>query len=97
MIGTYARERVTLKRWTGNNEYGDPVFSAVPILARVDRATRVIRNDHGALVDSDAMLLTEEPVTVLDSIVIDGREFPVLKVRRIDNVAWNLTHYEVFV
>lgn len=80
MIGPYTNNRVTWKRKTGQNEYGEPMAQDSEITCRLEPRRRVVRSSTGQEVVSELALYTQAAVKPEDLIGIEGVDYPVIAV-----------------
>lgn len=81
MLANYANQVVQWKRRLGVNPNGAPEYAASQTIAARAEYHRVLTvNDRGEQVTSQALVMTEAPVSLGDAIVWQGREFIVRNV-----------------
>lgn len=96
MFSGYLNQRVGWKKRTGETGYGSPVFDAeVIIKARVEFKRSLIRGKDGEERVSEALAITNTPVSDGDELVIDGREWTVLTAAPQAGLGGRISHYEV--
>jgi hypothetical protein len=97
MIEGYLNQRVVWKRKTGQNEYGEPETSSKSIKVRWDGKRRLVRDNEGREVVSEARVFCVEPVKPGDILEHGGREWPVIAVSTIPGLDGIDSHRECAV
>lgn len=97
MIEGYLNQRAVWKRKTGQNEYGEPETSSKSIKVRWEGKRRLVRDNQGQEVVSEARVFCVEPVKPGDKLEYAGREWPVIAVSTIPGLDGNESHREVAV
>ena len=80
MIEGYLNQRVVWKRKTGQNEYGEPVTKKKTIKVRWEGKRRLVRDNEGREVVSEARVFCIEPVKPGDILKYEDRDWPVISV-----------------
>ena len=97
MIEGYLNQRAVWKRKTGSNEYGEPVTSSKTIKVRWEGKRRLVRDNEGREVVSEARAFCIEPVKPGDELEFDGRSWPVIAVSTVPGLDGKESHREVAV
>ena len=97
MIEGYLNQRAVWKRKTGQNEYGEPVTKQKTIKVRWEGKRRLVRDNEGREVVSEARVFWVEPVKPGDILEHGGREWPVIAVSSVPGLDGNESHREVAV
>lgn len=103
MLELYANQEFGWRHRTGTKDNGTAIFNparpAAPLTVkgRIDYKRRLIRNEKGEQVVSEARVLTMSAVDVGDIVVIGGREWPVLKAGPEFGLLGEELHREVFL
>jgi len=97
MIEGYLNQRAVWKRKTGSNEYGEPVTKQKTIKVRWEGKRRLVRDNEGREVVSEARVFCVEPVKPGDILEHGGREWPVIAVSSVPGLDGNESHREVAV
>ena len=80
MIQNYLNQTATWHYVTGLNEYGEPSTSSKTIKVRWEGKRRLVRDNEGREVVSEARVFCTEAVKPGDELEIDGRRWPVIAV-----------------
>ena len=97
MIEGYLNQGAVWKRKTGSNEYGEPVTKQKTIKVRWEGKRRLVRDNEGREVVSEARVFCVEPVKPGDILEHGGREWPVIAVSSVPGLDGNESHREVAV
>jgi hypothetical protein len=97
MIEGYMNQRAVWKRKTGQNEYGEPETSSKSIKVRWEGKRRLVRDNEGREVVSEARVFCVEPVKPGEILEHGGREWPVIAVSTIPGLDGSESHREVAV
>ncbi len=97
MIEGYLNQRAVWKRKTGSNEYGEPVTKQKTINVRWEGKRRLVRDNEGREVVSEARVFCVEPVQPGDILEHGGREWPVIAVSTVPGLDGKESHREVAV
>jgi hypothetical protein len=97
MIEGYLNQRAVWKRKTGQNEYGEPVTKKKSIKVRWEGKRRLVRDNEGREVVSEARVFCVEPVKPGDILEHGGREWPVIAVSTIPGLDGKESHRECAV
>ena len=88
-------QRAVWKRKTGQNEYGEPSTSSKTIKVRWEGKRRLVRDNEGREVVSEARVFCVEPVKPGDILEHGGREWPVIAVSTVPGLDGSESHREV--
>ena len=80
MITGYLNQTAIWHYVTGVNEYGEPSTSSKSIKVRWEGKRRLVRDNEGREVVSEARVFCTESVKPGDELGIDGRRWPVIAV-----------------
>ena len=97
MIKGYLNQTATWHCATGQNEYGEPVTSSKTIKVRWEGKRRLVRDNQGREVVSEARVFCVEPVKPGDILEHGGREWPVIAVTTVPDLSGKEAHREVAV
>ena len=97
MIEGYLNQRVVWKRKTGSNEYGEPVTKQKTIKVRWEGKRRLVRDNEGREVVSEARVFCIEPVKPGDILKYEDRDWPVIAVSIVPGLDGSENHREVAV
>ena len=97
MIEGYLNQKAVWKRKTGSNEYGEPVTKQKTIKVRWEGKRRLVRDNEGREVVSEARVFCVEPVKPGDELEIGGREWPVIAVSTVPGLDGKEAHREMAV
>ena len=97
MIEGYLNQRVVWKRKTGQNEYGEPVTKQKTIKVRWEGKRRLVRDNEGREVVSEARVFCIEPVKPGDILKYEDRDWPVISVSIVPGLDGSENHREVAV
>ena len=97
MIEGYLNQRAVWKRKTGQNEYGEPVTKQKTIKVRWEGKRRLVRDNKGREVVSEARVFCVAPVKPGDILEHGGREWPVIAVSTVPGLDGKESHREVAV
>lgn len=96
MLDGYDNQTVQLRRYLKSDAYGKPVYSdPEPIPCRLQYDRKLVRNDKGETVVSEAGLYTVVEVGALDAITIDGRDVRAVSISRKVDLDGRYDHTEV--
>jgi len=79
------------------NEYGEPETSSKSIKVRWEGKRRLVRDNEGREVVSEARVFCIEPVKPGDELEFDGRSWPVIAVSTVPGLDGKEAHREVAV
>jgi hypothetical protein len=80
------------------NEYNEPTFSPpLTINVRFEQAQKLVKNEVGEDVLSEARLYSELPIAVGDKIEYDGREWIVISVKSSPDFNGIIHFWEVYL
>ena len=97
MIEGYLNQRAIWKRKTGSNEYGEPVTKQKTIKVRWEGKRRLVRDNEGREVVSEARVFCIEPVKPGDILKYEDRDWPVISVSIVPGLDGSENHREVAV
>ena len=98
MIQNYLNQTATWHYTTGEmNEYGEPVTSSKTIKARWEGKRRLVRDNEGREVVSEARVFCIEPVKPGDILKYEDRDWPVIAVSTVPGLDGSESHREVAV
>ncbi|HHY08218.1 MAG TPA: hypothetical protein GX530_06805 [Corynebacteriales bacterium] len=97
MIEGYLNQGAVWKRKTGSNEYGEPVTKQKSIKVRWEGKRRLVRDNQGREVVSEARVFCVEAVKPGDELEFDGRRWPVIAVSCVPGLDGAENHREVAV
>jgi hypothetical protein len=97
MIEGYLNQRAVWKRKTGSNEYGEPVTKQKSIKVRWEGKRRLVRDNQGREVVSEARVFCVEAVQAGDELEHGGRRWPVIAVSTVPGLDGAENHREVAV
>ena len=80
MIRDYLNQTATWKRVIGRNMYGEPETEEKEIHVRWEGKRRMVRNNEGQEVVSEARAFCVEPVQPGDILQYAGHDWPVIAV-----------------
>lgn len=90
-------QRAVWKRKTGQNEYGEPETSSKSIKVRWEGKRRLVRDNQGQEVVSEARVFCVEPVKPGDILKYEDREWPVIAVSTVPDLGGKEAYREVAV
>ena len=97
MIEGYLNQRAVWKRKTGQNEYGEPITKQKTIKVRWEGKRRLVRDNEGREVVSEARVFCIEPVKPGDILKYEDRDWPVIAVSTVPGLDGSESHREVAV
>jgi hypothetical protein len=97
MIEGYLNQRAVWKRKTGSNEYGEPVTKQKTIKVRWEGKRRLVRDNEGREVVSEARVFCIEPVKPGDILEYEDRDWPVIAVSTVPGLDGKENHRECAV
>ena len=97
MIEGYLNQRAVWKRKTGSNEYGEPVTRQKTINVRWEGKRRLVRDNQGREVVSEARVFCTEAVKPGDELEFNGRRWPVIAVSTVPGLDGKENHRECAV
>ena len=97
MIKDYLNQTAIWHYVTGQNEYGEPQTSSKPIKVRWEGKRRLVRDNEGREVVSEARVFCTEAVKPGDELEFDGRSWPVIAVSTVPDLGGKEAHREVAV
>ena len=97
MIQVYLNQIATWKRVVGQNMYGEPKTEEKGIKVRWEGKRRLVRDNEGQEVVSEARVFCIEPVQPGDLLEYAGREWPVIAVSTVPDLGGKEAYREVAV
>jgi len=97
MIKDYLNQTATWHYVTGLNEYGEPSTSSKSIKVRWEGKRRLVRDNEGREVVSEARVFCTESVKPGDELGIDGRRWPVIAVSTVPGLDGKEAYREVAI
>ena len=97
MIRDYLNQTAIWKRVVGQNMYGEPETEEKEIRVRWEGKRRLVRDNEGREVVSEARVFCVEPVKPGDILEHGGREWPVIAVSTVPGLDGKESHREVAV
>lgn len=97
MIGDYLNQTATWHYVTGLNSYGEPTTSSKTISVRWEGKRRLVRDNEGREVVSEARVFCTEEVKIGDELEYGGRKWPVISVSTVPGLDGAENHREVAV
>ena len=97
MIRDYLNQTATWKRVVGQNMYGEPETERKEIRVRWEGKRRLVRDNEGREVVSEARVFCVEPVKPGDILEHGGREWPVIAVSTVPGLDGSENHREAAV
>ena len=97
MIQGYLNQTATWHYTTGLNEYGEPSTSSKSIKVRWEGKRRLVRDNEGREVVSEARVFCTEAVKPGDELELDGRRWPVIAVSTVPDLSGKEAYREVAV
>ena len=95
MIQGYLNQTATWHCVTGQNEYGEPSTSNKTIKGRWEGNRRLVRDNQGREVVSEARVFCVEAVQAGDELEHGGRRWPVIAVSTVPGLDGTISHREV--
>jgi hypothetical protein len=97
MISGYLNQTATWHYVTGLNSYGEPTTSSKTISVRWEGKRRLVRDNQGREVVSEARVFCVDAVKPGDELEFDGRRWPVIAVSTVPGLDGVENHREVAV
>ena len=97
MIKGYLNQTAIWHYVTGMNEYGEPQTISKTIKVRWEGKRRLVRNNEGREVVSEARVFCIEPVKPGDILKYEDRDWPVIAVSTVPGLDGSESHREVAV
>jgi len=97
MIQDYLNQIATWKRVIGQNMYGEPEFDTKEIKVRWEGKRRLVRDNEGREVVSEARVFCMGAIKPGDLLEYNGREWPVIAVSTVPGLDGKEAHREVAV
>ncbi len=97
MIRCYLNQTAIWKYVIGQNMYGEPETEEKEIKVRWEGKRRLVRDNEGREVVSEARVFCTEAVKPGDELEFDGRSWPVIAVSTVPGLDGAENHREVAV
>lgn len=97
MIRDYLNQTAIWKRVVGQNMYGEPETEEKEIRVRWEGKRRLVRDNEGQEVVSEARVFCTDPVQPGDFLEYAGKEWPVIAVSTVPGLDGKESHREVAV
>lgn len=97
MIKGYLNQTAIWHYVTGQNEYGEPQTSSKTIKVRWECKRKLVRDNEGREVVSEARVFCTDHVKPGDELEFDGRRWPVIAVSTVPGLDGKEAHREVAV
>lgn len=97
MIRNYLNQTAIWHYVTGQNEYGEPEFGSRAIKVRWEGKRRLVRDNEGREVVSEARVFCTEAVKPGDELEFGGRRWPVIAVSTVPGLDGKESHREAAV
>ena len=97
MMRDYLNQAATWHYVTGLNEYGEPSTSSKTIKVRWEGKRRLVRDNEGREVVSEARVFCTDSVKPGDELEFGGRRWPVIAVSTVPGLDGKEVHREVAV
>ena len=97
MIRSYMNQLATWHYVTGQNCYGEPTTNSKSISVRWEGKRRLVRDNEGREVVSEARVFCTEAVKPGDELEFDGRRWPVIAVSTVPGLDGTESFREVAV
>ena len=97
MIRDYLNQTAVWKSVIGQNMYGEPETVEKEIRVRWEGKRRLVRDNEGREVVSEARVFCVEPVKPGDELEFDGRRWPGISVSIVPGLDGSESHREVAV
>ena len=97
MIQDYLNQTATWKRVIGQNMYGEPEFDTKEIKVRWEGKRRLVRDNEGREVVSEARVFCMGAIKPGDLLEYNGREWPVIAVSTVPGLDGKESHRECAV
>lgn len=94
MIADYLNQTATLKKVTGYNEFAEPITESKVIQVRWEGKRRLVRDNQGQEVVSEARFFCLEEVQPGDIIEYGGKEWPVITVSEVPDLDGRVIYRE---
>ena len=95
MIKGYLNQTATWHNVTGLNSYGEPSTSSKSINVRWEGKRRLVRDNQGREVVSEARVFCVDAVKPGDELEFNGRRWPVIAVSCVPGLDGVENHHEV--
>jgi hypothetical protein len=97
MIEGYLNQRAVWKRVVGQNMYGEPETKQKAIKVRWEGKRRLVRDNQGREVVSEARVFCVDAVKPGDILKYEDRDWPVISVSIVPGLDGSESHREVAV
>jgi hypothetical protein len=98
MIRAYMTDPVTLRILSGRDAWQEPAWNSLPVMAKVEWGSRLVRNAKGEQVTAAAVVYLPPSVSQItheDRVMIDGIEHAIIRIERKED--FSFSHVEVFI
>ena len=95
MIDAYLNQRAVWHRTVGHNDYNEPILKRKTVRVRWEGKRRLVRDNEGREVVSEARVFCMANVKTGDRLEYDGRAWPVIAVSIIPGLDGAESHREV--
>lgn len=94
----YFKDSVSVQNYIGVNDFGDTQYSsAADMLCRVEYKTQETLDSKGNKVISTAVIYSDEPISPLSIVFVNGVRYTVKSCSPITNLMGKLDHYEIIL
>lgn len=97
MIRNYLNQTATWKRVIGQNMYGEPETEEKEIKVRWEGKRRLVRDNEGREIVSEARVFCVEPVKPGDILKYEDREWPVIAVSTVPDLSGKEAYREAAI
>ena len=97
MIRCYLNQTAIWKYVIGQNMYGEPETEEKEIKVRWEGKRRLVRDNEGREVVSEARVFCTEAVKPGDELEFDGRSWPVIAVSTVPDLSGKESHREAAI
>lgn len=94
----YFNDSISVQNYIGVNDFGDSQYSSVTDMrCRVEYKTQETLDFKGNKVISTAVIYSDEPITPLSIVFVNGARYTVKSCSPITNLMGSLDHYEIIL
>uniref|UniRef100_A0A6M3LWM0 Head-tail joining protein n=1 Tax=viral metagenome TaxID=1070528 RepID=A0A6M3LWM0_9ZZZZ len=106
MINAYCVEGITVLKWNGNDEWGEPIpATEIVVRGQIEYKTRLVRNIKGEEVASQVMIRIPKNIDSRlkraiyheDRIKLENESFDRSIIAILQPKAFSKSHYEVYL
>ena len=97
LIEYFINQTAIWKKVVGQNMYAEPQTESKEIKVRWEGKRRLVRDNEGREVVSEARVFCIDPVKPGDELELDGRRWPVISVSIVPGLDGSESHREVAV